>query len=456
MRFLWYNSAIDILNVLSYNLAYVFGPMMFIVFYYILCKLLLNPTYKVSKRKYLLFCILSFITALNDTIAYIGLFSIFTMILLSLSILIKRILVTKSFLVSTQEFYKKYYHVIYLLIIFIIGASLTILSTSDNTKARFLDNSLPLLFLIQSFIPAYLKAVIIKHKCILIPIFTCYVLCFFSFEKHKNVLFISTSMLSGILLFFFALVKGGTNTFYEQGEYWVWHIYLQCVLWIILVAVLLLLVGSLMRNSKIMSTLLCVIFICFLLKSFCYIDELKNFSIGNNTKMKEAKTMMYVIEKMYLFYAYNHKNAILPISALNTMFSSAYCTPSLYEMKDNIPNEIKDGNPNLISKDNCESVTKQIDCLEVCDKNDEEYKKAYNLIKNKYFKYTSFRYSYMKALYHLKENERVLYYFTDDTIAMEKFKEMGGVLTPDEIQKLNFSKLKDKNFVLNIKQIHTQ
>ena len=409
------------INNLSPHFGYQFGLMIYLVFWIILLKYLLNDS--VSKLNVVICSVVSFLSALNDAFAVMGIISLSFFIIFGF---LKKIFVTKRQIVAP-------------VVSFLVGAFLSLYGLFlDKHVIDFMDSEENINFffywfeMLKKFIPQFLEFVFLDHIFIHVFIIVFFILCF---KQNKDSLFciIALSMYFGILGFFASLITGGTETFYQKGLFWIAHNDLQLILRVILFSIFLLLFGEYSYFSKVFSSkkykfILVAINFVFLFLSLMHLGCF-NAYIDRYKLAPEVKKQAYIAEKMYLFYAYQNKEAYLPINLLSysEIASSFWVGMSFNEEVNSVDLfEINANNPEWKERDNVVSKIKSF-------KMDKSF---YVLL-------------YMPKIYSLEKAPP--FYFVDQDEAYSKFNSLGGKFSDEELQNIDFNKLYDIDFVLNRK-----
>lgn len=420
------------LRLLSFNFAYVFGLAMFLGFLLIFGEILFSQN-KFSKKTIFLCSVFSFLAGLNDTYAYIGIISIFFAFCVSVLTVLKQTLKNHDFSGNFKYFCKKNRDLIYISLCFVAGGIISISTTVTIESSRFIEHNFvySLSNFYNSFLPQFTQACILQHRISIVVLLLLFTVICIKFNKNLKLLFYPIFVTVGVFGFFLILFFGGIENFYEAGKYWIWHKDLQTNLTVILIAINFALWGFLKTKTgdyKLFNTMM-AIFIC---SSFFALPKItKVYTLNKKTSRIDKKTM-YIAEKMYLFYTYNNETAILPISALKGNIASTF-----YLLTD-----IDD-----LKEENDFSLVWILENVSWDDKN--EYNSAEQKAKKILFSQTYFRTVYIPKIYNISEEKCVNYKFDDDNTAMKIFNKKGGIFTDQELQNLNFTKLKDKNFVLN-------
>ena len=409
------------INNLSPHFGYQFGLMIFLIFFIVLAKYLLKDN--VSKINIICCSLISFLSSLNDTFAVIG--------IISLVILSLLLFINKSF------FEKK--HVLFPAISFVIGAFISLYGMFlDKHVIDFMDSEQNTNFflywfeMLKTFIPQYFQYVFSMHLFLHIFIIVLFVICFKQ-NKNNQLIILALSMYLGVLGFFASLITGGTETFYQKGLFWIAHNDLQLILQVILLSIFLLLLGEYLHCRKNLNIILkkfilssIFVYISFLFLSSCSCFDLY---ISKYKGTPEVKKQAYIAEKMYLFYAYQSKEAYLPINLLSyPEIASSFWVGMFVEQNERYVDlyEINANNPAWKERD-----------------------EVVNKIKTYKMDNCFYVLCYMPQIYSLKNP--IPFYFLDDEAALNKFEELGGKFTDEELNNINFNRLYDIDFVLNKK-----
>lgn len=427
------------IRLLSFNFAYVFGLLMFLAFWLIFGEIIFSNK-ELSQKNIILCSIFAFLASLNDTYSYIGVITIFSAFCFVSYKIFKQIKEKHNFWEPIKAFCKKYIGYITILLTYLIGSTITILTTFEDSTTRFCDENFAYTFsnFFKLFLPQFTQACILQHLILVIPLIILAIVIFFTSKNREKILVPTSCLLIGVLGFFLMLFFGGTEKFYEAGKFWVWRSDLQTTLIMIFLSVDFALFGFLFsetKHPKILKTIAGIL-LCSTIALVPNFASKYKFNINQN---KPAKQQMYMSEKIYLFYAYKKETAILPISSLKHYIASNFYLFTYFYDNGEIPESIN-------------GEYSDTDILEIPNyPNREEYKRIEQKTKNLTFSQTWFRNVYIDAIYKISKKDSVPYKFDDDNAALKKFHDMGGRFTAEELQQLNFTKLKDKNFVLNTK-----
>lgn len=264
------------------------------------------------------------------------------------------------------------------------------------------------------FIHSYVKLIIINHSIQLITIAVLFLIIsiMVKFKKvNSRFLIISLALFLGIMSFYFSLCLFG-KTYYEEGLFWLSHIGLQKILDFALYIIIVLNIGyicSLFKNkilSFILNTFL-IIYIC-------------NFSLGlaNTYKdiqeysafLRKIRISTYKVDKICNFYFLQNKTAIIPKEYVSYLRGNV----DLIDYKANIYD------PSINIK-----VIKDSGYL--------------NYFSNAYKNINSYGYK-----------------FTSEKEALRLYRQAGGWFTEEELNRLDFNRLKDKNYIMNKPEIKDQ
>lgn len=229
----------------------------------------------------------------------------------------------------------------------------------------------------------------------------CTIICLLMGKKDLKAIRIvlaSWSLVIGVCLFYFSLIMAG-KTYYDGVSFWTVSGDLKSVVFCIFSCAVFLLAGYIIQffvnklgNVK--------AFVCFLLVfTLILIVIYQPYKIMVSQYEKHLETnqktreIMYIVEKMYVFYNLKNETAILPKSVLEDDYFKLY---GLYSREDGGEGQ--------------------------------------------YVEY------YYKSIYHKDSGQFMK--IVPDKIALKKFYEAGGTFVKGEIEKANFTNLLDENFVL--------
>lgn len=424
------------IRLLSFHFAYIFGLMMFLGFWLIFGEILFAKE-QISTKKLVLCSIFAFFAAMNDTYAYIGIISLFFASCTSACLILKETLKNHNFVENIKNFFKKYYALLSMGLCYCLGGAATILTTYAYDSERFMENSFSCSFsnFYNLFLPQFLQACVFKHYLFVFLFAILFASILFIAPKKEKILFYSCCLSVGVFGFFMILFFGGMENFYEKGKFWIWHADLQNTLTIILLAIDIALWGFLAIITKYKKVFRAIAFVLLCTTILIFPDICDNYRFLKE-EASAAKKQMYMSEKMYLFYTYKKEMALLPLSSLKHYIASTFYLNNYYPEDDE----------EIIYTDEY----RNIDILEIPNFEDRElYAKSEETAKSTVFKNTWFRTVYTRKIYNILKENSVYYMFADDDVALKKFYQNGGTFTVEELQKLDFTKLMDKNFVLN-------
>lgn len=430
------SDSIQELRVLTFHFAYIFGLVMFFAFLLIFGEVLYTPPPRKSASKTVIFCsVLSFLAALNDTYAYIGIISIFFAFCVSIFMILLQSCKNHDFSDSFKSFCKKYYVLISMSVCFVIGGIIAISTTLRMEGDRFVESNFDSSFsnFCNLFLPQFWDACILRHLPFVLLLLLLFTILLLNSDKDKKSVFYPMFLTVGIFGFFFMLFFGGSKCYYEIDKFWIYQRDLQNNYLIILIAINLILWGFLKINKRKIFNAIMVICIC---STFCFLPKIESIYSQELQKSTLARKTMYMSEKMYLFYIYNQETPILPMSALKQ-----YISESFYLLSNYIKTEYDiyiSAYVYLLGMDNFEDVN--------------TYNSVEEATKKIRFSSTWFRTVYVPKIYNLSDEECLEYGFDDDDKALRKFSDKGGTFTVEELEQLNFSKLLDRDFVLNKKK----
>lgn len=427
------NDSIQELRVLTFHFSYILGLVMFFAFLLIFGEVLYTPPPRKSASKTVIFCsVFSFLAALNDTYAYIGIISIFFAFCVLIFMILRQSFKNHDFLGSFKSFYKKYYALISMSVCFVIGGIIAILTTLRMEGDRFVDSNFnsSLSNFCNLFLPQFWDACILRYLPFVLLLLLLFTILLLKSDKDKKDVFYPTFLTVGIFGFFFMLFFGGSKYYYEIDKFWIYHRDLQNNYLIILIAINITLWGFLKTNNRKVFNAIMVICICATFFLFPKIESIYPQELHKNII---ARKTMYISEKMYLFYIYNQETAILPISALKQ-----YISESFYLLS------------NFIKTEYDINISAYVYLLGVENHDDiNAYNSVEEATKKIKFSSTWFRTVYVPKIYNLTDEDCLEYGFDDDDKALKNFCEKGGTFTVEELELLDFTKLLDKEFVLN-------
>ena len=241
-----------------------------------------------------------------------------------------------------------------------------------------------------------------------------FLVIFLLFYKKKyrvtiKKIFFSFLMVSAILIVYSSLFFFGKNGY--DDNYWISDVKILIFFKIMFFSPLFILLDDFLRHLNIKHKKICVIILsCFFILVavfyFSLILKYKNYIFH----FAPFKKINYINEKMYRYFKLN--NQIPYLIKINPNRSGQTWLPFPFL-------EILSDDANLFHK---------------------------NIVCNSGVTKTSI---YLEKLYKDEKSTSVKFCFTDD--ALDKFFELGGSITKDEILNLNFYNLQDDNYVLNSK-----
>lgn len=422
---------------LSPHFGYSFSLLLYLLFWLLFIRFMLNEC---KPDKYILVSSIGFLASLNDAFFIQMLFSLSLIVILDV--------------VKNKKFDK------YLLMIFLSVLSGCIISLfgmfKDSHVIAFINPNITggfnigfLISLLPEFVSQYFKYIFLNN---LLPwfffVFFALIL-YFSNRQNKTVnkvILYSVCMITGFLFYFLTLIIGGTDTFYEKGVFWIAHHDHQLIFRMVLLSNTIMFLGFLVellktKKSKFILILLLILTVQIPEKyNDNYVRPNAFYQSAKNwyTDSRNARRLMYQAEKMLLFYGYKNKEALLPVSVMeNQIIYSAFW----------VGKPRVDTNEEISQLDNCVSNCKKKDYLDKIEKityRDSSYVPCYIFSLYKNFNPENY------VLYNSdKEVYFVDYRFVEDKRAFDAFHKYGGVFTEKEIERSDFQKLYDKNFVLN-------
>lgn len=416
--------SIEELNQMTFHFGYITGELFYFLFLLIIGKLLLNNK-AISKPQLFCYSILGGISGCNDTFAVAG---ICTLIFLYITLIVVFIKENgaKNFI---KKFFTTYKNIIIISLVFVLSAITAIKGMlQDAHIAAYIDKNFTInLNNFILFLKEYIKSVLFSQPVLITIIGILTALILVNKNHNKMLMIFSISALAGVLAFFFSLIIGGTGTFYISGKFWICHNDLQIFLTLNFLTVILALYGHYYEISKgIVKNILITAGIIFTAFPILYVKDCINFYLPRYQLQKNEKKLMYQAEKMYLFYAYKNKTAILPISLLSS--------PDI-------------GSSFWIGINNSH-LQKLIDEFERNRGNKDwrEYIETIEQIKKIKFVKTHFRETFVKHTYNITDSQLPPYSFMEDQQAFEKYYSEGGFFKEDELATTPFNKLLDKKF----------
>lgn len=309
-------------------------------------------------------------------------------------------------------------------------------------SSRTKENFSRILELLPDFITVYLKTVFFRHYAwilwILLGIFTLIIgyLIFKPRLSHKDqtinitmsfnstawrVLSFGTSILLAVLIFNFSLIAQG-DQMYGAKAFWVEHGNIRVTCNLIILAVVLLYLGYI--NSILENPIYLLVLILLILPIvICVIPQYKQLY----QYMKFSKINWYQTEKIYRFYALQHKTAILPANV--ELSNDAFFHEYLFNSSPKRPYDWT-GSGYIL--------------------------RNYPMIYYKDLEYTKRTYpdpyfDKPSPIKHFpdKPNYYVEYILTNSNIAMSLYSNLGGMITEEELYKPKFSRLFDETYVLS-------
>lgn len=429
----------DQIYCLTYHFDYVSGLMFYLLFLWLFSHVLLEKNHIVSDKEGNLYFILVAIAALSDTFAIIGFWTLLLFWGLKLFFNYRKNPCenVKEFIIN---FYGKYESLIKMTLVFMIFGAMAIygMMHCENimnwVDMDYAESAKNILF----FIKEYFLAVFFQHKVILGLIILLSGLIACKKEKNGNYLILASSILFGICMLFAMLIFGGNESFYEEGELWIWHKELQLTLEMIYLTVLMLVGGYYFSLLK--STFYKKIFISgtifLMLISILPLKSTIGFYAYKIHEMKQEREVMYKAEKIYLFYALKEiKNINLPITILS--YSDIASTFWIGETdRDAIESfdDFENFKNNRFKKTN------------------PKYLETKEYIMDIVFKKTYFRRKYIPEIYGIEVDKLPIYQFDEKNDALNEFFKSGGSFTDEEIKHVSFERLKDFDFVLGKKK----
>lgn len=436
------HTGVQEIQSLTFHFAYVFGLAMFLGFLLIFGEMLFAQ--KFFSKKTVVFCsVFSFLAALSDAYAYIGIISVFFAFCVAAFMIFLKTLQNHNFVDNFKSFCKKYYALISVSVCFFIGGIISIATTIPMDGDRFIENNFicSLSSFYNLFLPQFMEACIFKHLFSIVLFLILFTILLFKSDKDLKNIFYPLFFVSGIFGFFFMLFFGGTENFYEVGKFWIWHNDLQIILKMVLMTVDIVLFGILMKITPYKKIISIVMLIIVYSSLFLLPEIIRDYTFVYQRTTK-AKPIMYMAEKMYLFYTYNKQTAVLPISALKQYNASTFYHLSYFEHSEE---------NDILYYNNIGYYL--VGILEIENyENKNEYKVVEEKTKKLEFYPHWFRLTYIPKIYNLPDESCVKYRFDNDEKAMKKFYDKGGTFTVEELEQLNFNKLLDKDFVLNKKK----
>lgn len=261
----------------------------------------------------------------------------------------------------------------------------------------------------SEFIKKWVDVVFISdYRWLFLLIILLLSVCFLFFKKNENdikIIFCSWSLVVGVAIFNFTLIAAG-RTYYDGNSFWLESIDLKADTLIIFITSIFIFFGGLINKfeyDKSKKNIIMYVFQVFIILTFIYFGSLgKQIFSYKMQHYKQTRQLMYKLEKIYVFYSLKNKVALMPLSIIND-----------HDLKFTFLGIIED----------------------------EHNKGTYsNLMYPKFA-------MYYKSIY--QGNRFVKIKLVKDDIAMKEFYSEGGTFYPGEIERTDFSKLLNKDFVLN-------
>ncbi len=281
--------------------------------------------------------------------------------------------------------------------------------------------------IILPFLQNYFNIVICENLGFLIIIAILSFLLFKTKSETKTdikVLFLSSSLILCIFIFFFALIIGGKCQVYNY-DFWISHIPFRIFYFKILLLIILFYFGyiiSNLKNKKISYIVYSVLVLMLYTVIFVNIVEIKKEWSFQQINSKDLRKTVYITDKMSILYNKLDGIAILPISSYKK-YSSAFFIyrPRCYDADAVIREKMK----RIVDKEIALKKTR----LFVLYSQDGEYNAD-----NDYLYYLYYTYGIRL--------EGVI--FVDDNVAFKEFRKRGGVFSDKELKKTDFTFLKNK------------
>ncbi len=257
-----------------------------------------------------------------------------------------------------------------------------------------------ILKIIPVFINEYIKYMFINHFLGYILLVSQIIVLYIK-TNERNSLNIVISYLSGLLIFFFALIGMGQYQYSnEANTFWVVHPDIQIMHELILLTFNLYLFGIVCKNKILKNYFLYIISVILIVSSGFYVC--KNITYYNDSIvnfLKPLKENRYKTEKIIRLANLKNKTIYLD----SDLFEEGYNWDLFYDYNNLEKNVIYPNN------------------------------------------------SYIFFLNNIGENITQKIIFTDKEIVEKNFKDLGGVFTEKELNNIKFNNLMDDNFILNKK-----
>ncbi|SFB92506.1 hypothetical protein SAMN02745150_01339 [Brevinema andersonii] len=309
-------------------------------------------------------------------------------------------------------------------------------------SSRTKENFTRILELLPNFITIYIKTVFFRHYAwilwILLSILTL-IICYLILKPHLShkrktiniamslnstawrVLSLGTAILLAVLIFNFSLIAQG-DQMYGVKAFWVEHGNIRVTCNLIILAVVLLYLGYInsILNNPVYLVVLILLISPMVIRVIPQYKQLYQY-------MKFSKINWYQTEKIYRFYALQHKTAILPANV--ELSNDAFFHEYLFHSSPERPYDWT-GSGYIL--------------------------RNYPMIYYKDLEYTKRTYpdpyfdkpSPMKH-FPDKPNYYVEYILTNSNTAISLYSNLGGTITEEEFYKPKFSRLFNETYVLS-------
>lgn len=401
----------DIALVYSRHFRYVFMMLFYLMFWLWLIKIFVNQ--ELPKKRFLFFITsMAFFAGLSTEFVNISSVASLTLLVVfqMLTHFNKLKLSLSNFSVALKEYVGLYFPIIFFLLGVILFYSHPGFhwEASGRGVANFSDTFNSIIAIFPEFLPNWFNAVFVSfyHWILVLVAIILSVLVFLVSRDHtKNirVVFSAWALIFGMAFFNFSLIAAG-KTYYDTGLFWLVSPYLNVDSMIIFFASIFLLLGycinKIVSTTKKESLVLGIfgfsilIFVTFVVS---YLDSSKKQLLNYKNSYMQAREVMYKAEKMYVFYAEQKETALLPKSILNVPIIREEVL-GVYSYSERLAPFIK---------------------------------------------------PYYIWIY--RNNIYVPIKLLPDDKAMQEFHSRGGVFDINEIKESKFTKLLDKDFVLNRK-----
>ena len=268
---------------------------------------------------------------------------------------------------------------------------------------------------IKIFLKEYIDFVIIGHSIQLcLTLVLLFILHKIKRIEEKNFIYILSFVVSPYIVTFLLIFCRCYN--YDFSHSWLIHGHFHQVFDILLFIVQFFLIGNIINsketkyNKKRTFALFSVILIILFNIGYNYEGFYKYFVDGRTHHKSNEKMKTYITDKLYLYYILKNKPIILD-------------NKFVHDVVGIIPPEVF-----------------------------EQDIKAANVEDSQWFKYIGFIYPNVVDLSKYDKNNKI--YFIPEEKAMKEFFKNGGSFEEGEIEKADFNRLYNKNFILNNKDLY--